>query len=108
MHAFWKHASLDGVFHKLAIKTAECQAEIAGLCILISDQTLTPYRVQVRVASDADEIESLDCRLGEIRGNAMVRIPYNSERGGKWSIADRLQSIEWQFHVGFGGAYVDS
>jgi hypothetical protein len=101
VHASWKHESLDGVFHELAIKTAECQAQIAGLCILISDQTLTPYHVQLRHALNADEIEWLDCRLGEQRDDEMVRIPYGSI-WGKWSVAERLDTIRWKFHVGFG------
>ena len=110
VHAYWKHESLDGLFHELAIKTAPRQAEIAGLCILISDQTLTPYHVQLRHAVDAEEIEWLDCRLGEIHDGAMVRVPYNSyfNRGGIRSIADRLHAIEWQFHVGFGDAIPDA
>ena len=102
MHPFWKYESLDGVFTELAIKTAERQAEIAGLCILMSDQTLTSYHVRLRWASNVDEIEWLDCRLGEIRDGAMVRMPYNARRRVRWSVADRLDSIEWQFHVGFG------
>ena len=36
MH-FWKHESLDGVFHELAIKTASRQAEIAGFADDLSD-----------------------------------------------------------------------
>lgn len=110
IHAFWKYESLDGVFHELARKTGPRQVEIAGLCILISDQTLTPYHVQLRFASSADEIEWLDCRLGEIRGDVLVRVPYNSyfDRGGVRSVADRLRSIEWQFHVGFGDATIDA
>jgi hypothetical protein len=106
VYSFWKYESLDGVFHELALMTAPRQAEIAGLCILISDQTLTPYHVQLRVASEVDEIEWLDCRLGEIRDGAMVRIPYNSTRGRGRVVADRLESIEWQFHVGFGNVDV--
>ncbi|MFC1757392.1 hypothetical protein ACFL2H_01315 [Planctomycetota bacterium] len=102
VHAFWKHESLDGVFHERAIKTSEGQAEIAGLCILISDQTLTPYHVQLRVAPNVEEIEWLDCRVGEIRDDTMVRIPYNAQSAGRRSVVDRLDSIDWKFHVGFG------
>ena len=97
---------MDGVFHELAIKTAACQAEIAGLCILISDQSLTPYHVRLRYASHVDEIEWLDCRLGEIREDKLYRVPYNCNRGVIRSVADRLESIEWQFHVGFGNEKV--
>ena len=81
-----------------------------GLCILISGQTLTPYHVHLRYASNIDEIEWLDCRLGETREDVMVRVPYNSyfNRGGVRSVADRLHSIEWKFHVGFGDAAADA
>lgn len=99
VHAYWKHESLDGVFHELAVKTGSRTARIAGHCILISDQTLTPYHVQLRYAFDADEIEWFDCRLGEIRGDDMVRIPYNRSVR---SVSDRLNTIQWKFHVGFG------
>src|SRR5690606_4290777 len=94
------------VFHELAIKTGPRHVEIAGICILITDQTLTPYHVQLRLAARADEIEWLDCRLGEVRDGVMVRIPYDFyfNRVGIRAIADRLNAIQWQFHVGFGDA----
>jgi hypothetical protein len=102
VHAEWKHESLDGVFSELARKSADWQAEIAGLCILITDQTLTPYHVCLRVASETDEIEWLECKLGETRDDKMVRIPYDSNRGGRRSVAVRLHTINWKYHVGFG------
>jgi hypothetical protein len=100
VHTYWKHESLDGVFHELAKKTDSRTARIAGYCILISDQTLTPYHVHLRYAADADELEWFDCRLGEVQGDNMVRIPYN--HGIVRSVSDRLDSIQWKFHVGCG------
>jgi len=32
VHAGWKREYLDGLFHEFAIKTAECEAELAVLC----------------------------------------------------------------------------
>lgn len=104
IHACWKYESLDGVLHELAVKTGARQVEIAGLCILISDQTLTPFHVRLRYSADVDEIEWLDCRLGEVRGDTMVRVPYNAFPAGVRRVPDRLNSIEWKFHVGFGDA----
>lgn len=102
VHAEWKHESLDGVFCELGRKTGDREVEFAGLCLLITDLTLTPYHVRVRLADEADEIEWLDCRLGEIRNGELVRIPYNAYAGGRLSVAGRLQSITWKYHVGFG------
>lgn len=102
-HAEWgRGESLDGVFLEDARKIGDRQAEIAGQCILISDQTLTPYHVSIRVASAANEIESLDCKLGEVRNGEMARIPYASYHPkGKYSVAGRLDVIQWKYHVGF-------
>ena len=97
---YWKDESLDGVFNELATVTAPRQVEIAGTCILISDQTLTPFHLQLHVASDVDEIEWLDCRLGEIRDGAMLRAPYSTGKGLR-PIAHRLQSIEWRIPCRF-------
>ncbi len=105
----WKNESLDGVFHHLARRTGPRQVELAGLCLFISDQTLTPYHVQLRVAANVAEIEWLDLRLGESRDGVMVRTPYDPyfSRGGLRTVPERLPSIEWQFHVGFGDPPVE-
>lgn len=102
IHPEWRHESLDGVFCELGRKIGDREVEFAGLCLLITDLTLTPYHVRLRLARDTDEIEWLDCRLGEIRNGQLVRIPYNAYAGGRFSVAGRLQSIAWKYHVGFG------
>lgn len=102
VHAEWKHESLDGVFAELARKTSNRQVELAGMCVLIRDQGLTPYYASIRVAAGVDEVEYFDCKVGEVRNNEMVRIPYNSDKGGKQCVADRLASVVWKYHVGFG------
>ncbi|MDG2221706.1 MAG: hypothetical protein P8L85_10010 [Rubripirellula sp.] len=105
VHPFWVKESLDGLFHEVAIKTGPQQVDLAGRCILISDQTVTSYHVQLRADPAVDEIEWIDCRLGETRDDVMVRVPY--DRGSGLNriprLVDRLDSIKWRFHVGFGG-----
>jgi hypothetical protein len=98
---------------ELAWKSADWQAEIAGVCTLISDQTLTPYHAKLRVARDRDEIEWLECMLGEIRDGQMVRVPYGSagtkrHSDGKLSVAGRLNTIPWKYHIGFGNPTDDA
>lgn len=104
VHPFWRKKSLDGLYHEVAIKTAPRQVEFAGRCILISDQTVTSYHVELRVAAAGDLIEWIDCRVGETRNDVMVRVPYDGGSGLKQipPLGDRLDSIEWHFHVGFG------
>jgi hypothetical protein len=102
VHADWQHESLDGVFPEMARKTGENEIEISGTCILISDQTMTPIHVLLRIAADDNEIEFLDCKLGETGPNGMIRVPYGSNRVGKIAVSGRLDKINWVYHVGFG------
>lgn len=102
VHATWKHESLDGLFSELARMSDERELEIAGNCILISDQTVTPYHVRLCLAPLADEIEALDCKLGELRHGKLVQIPYSEDAAFGRSVADRLTKIAWKYHVGFG------
>ena len=106
---FWRKESLDGLQHELAIKAASRQVELAGRCILMSDQTVTSYHVELRVAAALDEIEWFDCRLGELVDGTLVRLPYDRGRGliRIPTIANRLDSIKWRFHVGFGHRELD-
>lgn len=46
----WNQESLDGILPMVARKTAEGEAEILGLCILISDQELKPLHVRLPIA----------------------------------------------------------
>ncbi|MGB0597305.1 MAG: hypothetical protein ACPGLY_11505 [Rubripirellula sp.] len=104
VHPFWSQESLDGLYHEVAIKTAPRQVEFAGRCILISDQTATSYHVELRVAAAGDLVEWIDCRVGETKNDVMVRVPFDRGSGFNQipTLGDRLDSIEWRFHVGFG------
>lgn len=99
IHQEWHHESLDGVYPDVVRKTAEHRIEIVGWCILISDQTMTPLELQMEVSPAAEEVTWLDCRLGKLGPNGMVRIPYN-----RWPDIkeDHIwKSMSWAFHVGF-------
>jgi hypothetical protein len=101
----WTRESLDGILPCLARKTGEGEAEILGLCILISDQTVTPIHVQLQIAASTDEVSWLECRLGERGAHGMVRVPYDSSN----ALSKRLHAldgkhgrIDWVYKVTFG------
>ena len=75
IHPEWKHESLDGFYPVVARKTGEGEAEIFGLCILISDQTTTPFHLRLQSSPSSDEVSWLECRLGEAGEHGMVRTP---------------------------------
>src|SRR5580658_5773249 len=48
IHPYWKGESLDGFNLAEAKKLDRDKAQLRGLCILISDQTVTPFHLQIQ------------------------------------------------------------
>lgn len=105
LYAEWQHESLDGIIPITARKLGKRAAEIFGLCIIISDQTLTPIQLRLQVAASEDEVSWLECRLGERGEHGMVRTPYESlNRVSKrlHALVGREDAIDWVYKVKFG------
>jgi hypothetical protein len=102
-YPWWRHESLDAFRFAVARKVGPEEAEFIGLCLLISDQTWAAMYLRLRVASQSDKIEWLECRLGESgTGNGgMVRTPYGSSRETKllYSVMNDPDSIQWAYTV---------
>ncbi|HEV8001565.1 MAG TPA: hypothetical protein VGP63_16885 [Planctomycetaceae bacterium] len=105
LYTEWDRESLDGFLPPLFVKCAENEVDLFGLCILISDQTVTPIHVQLQVRDAVDEVSWLDCRLGEMSEHGMIRTPYR-----EWAAASARilalghspERIDWVYRVGFG------
>jgi hypothetical protein len=105
VYPHWKKGSLDGFFVSEAKKLADNQAELRGVCLLISDQSITPFHVQIQLSTSADEIEWMECRLGK-RGEGaggMERVPWSRWKGHTYSfLQDSLKPTGWAYAVTFG------
>ena len=105
VHSEWTGESLDGIYPHLAQKTGEGEAEILGLCCLMSDQTLTPIHLRLQLSSTTDEMSWLELRLGEKGRAGMVRIPYSSSPSiykRLHTLSRKANTIEWVCEVTFG------
>jgi hypothetical protein len=105
IHAEWDCESLDGFLLHTFRKWAENEAELFGLCILISDQTVTPIHVQLQICDALDEVSWLECQLGEMGTQGMIRTPYHERAAASARICARGNSpdrIDWVYKVGFG------
>jgi hypothetical protein len=105
IHPEWNQESLDGVIPLVARKTRDAEAEIFGLCIIISDQTLTPLHLCLQVSASRDEVSWLECKLGERGELGMVRTPYqalNATRKRLYALEGRADMIDWAYKVTFG------
>jgi hypothetical protein len=99
----WEKESLDGIFVARATKTGTATAELAGTCILISDQTVTPFLVALVVVrtSDARTVNVARLMLGE-RGGGSLGIsgpPCNSKDAQRLlaSMIDRIDNVAWTY-----------
>jgi hypothetical protein len=101
----WSRESLDGIIPLLARKTGEGEAELFGACIVISDQSVAPLHVRLRIAAATEEISWLECRLGEWEADGMKRIPYNALHiltDQLYSLGCQPNRIDWFYQATFG------
>lgn len=104
VYAEWKRESLDGIYPLVAQKTGDGEAEIFGLCIIISDQSLVPLHLQLQLAPSGHEVSWLECRLGERGEQGMERTPYGLKSLDKMlnRFQGRADTIDWAYNVTFG------
>jgi hypothetical protein len=111
VYSYWKNESLDGIFLSEARKIDSCKAELAGACILMSDQSVTLLNIRLKVSACEEKIEWMECRLGK-RGEEtgeMECIPYARWRHKALALArDPIESIDWVYKVTFGEASAES
>ena len=101
----WKGESLDGILSHVVRKTGENEADILGLCYLMSDQTLTPIHVRLQLSKTIDHISWLALKLGEMARGRMVRIPHASSPSidkRLHALGQRADSIEWAYMATYG------
>jgi hypothetical protein len=99
----WEYESLDGFFLASARKIGSETAEFAGLCILISDQTVTPVFIRLTLNSSRDSIASYQVFLGEPGGGhlGISGPPCNSPHAHRLleTVSARLNNIRWSYSI---------
>jgi hypothetical protein len=108
-YPIWEQESLDGFFLAYARKIGLGTAELAGICILISDQTVTPVLIRLTLNSSCDSIQSYQVFLGE-SGDGRLGISgplCNSPRAQKLldTIGTRLSTIRWSYALASDETY---
>jgi hypothetical protein len=99
----WDYESLDGFYLSNARKISAEAVEFSGLCILISDQTVTPFAMYLELNSFHDLIASYQVLLGESGGGSLgISGPScNSAQAEKLlkSLPMRLNTILWSYRM---------
>jgi hypothetical protein len=101
-HSEWKHEDIDGLQIARAIRSGTVSAKMLGTCILITDQSVTPFALEIRLG-DPHTIHSLRLRLGEpgtgqlgISGPACESSAAATLRMG---LALRLDEVDWTYDI---------
>ena len=102
----WEKESLDGIFVARATKIGCAAAELVGTCMLISDQTVTPFLLDLNVSQegDFDAVTAVRVMLGE-PGSGPLGIsgpPCNSRDAQRllMSLVDRIDEVAWSYTIG--------
>jgi hypothetical protein len=104
-HSEWGHEGLDGFCPLVARKTSDAEVEIFGLCIIVTNQTLTPIHLRIQASNSSDEVSWLECKLGEVGEHGMVRMPWPAKNATSkmvHALEGRADTIEWVYKVTFG------
>jgi len=102
-HSEWRGESLDGIFVARARKTGPLAAQLAGTCILISDQTVTPFSIELASSPSGDSLASYRVCVG-VPGTGRLGISgpgCNTHAAAKLlaGITTRLDRIDWSYTI---------
>jgi hypothetical protein len=103
----WEKESIDGFLFSSAVKTGDASAELTGTCILISDQTVTPFALSMRL-SGPHRFESLRIRLGEAgTGPLGISGPVCTSTAAHKMLrarSTRIEAVKWVYDVTVGAS----
>jgi hypothetical protein len=101
-HGEWEKESIDGFFFSSALKTRELSARLMGTCILISDQTVTPFSLELSL-SQAGTLRSVRVRLGEPGAGALgISGPAVNSPAARKVLLDlmgRIDRVDWAYDI---------
>jgi len=99
----WENESLDGIIVAEARKIGPRAAQFCGTCILISDQTVTPFFLDIVLSPNSESITSYRACLGEEGGGRLgISGPECNSVAAKQLLAtvtSRLETIRWTYTV---------
>jgi hypothetical protein len=97
----WRSESLDGVFVRSARKVGERRFAFDGTAILISDQSVVPFKSVLGLEADSNTTLVISCSLsiGDVN---QPRIECNTKEAQRLfsSLSTSLEKIHWKYEVG--------
>lgn len=101
-HREWAVESIDGFFFSSAVRSGDLAAALAGTCILIRDQRVTPFAFDLSLA-DPHTLRAMRIRLGEPGGGPLgISGPACNSSAARillWTLSDRLKQVDWAYEI---------
>ncbi len=99
----WAHESIDGFFVAHAKKTGPASAELAGTCILIRDQTVTPFQIDLHLSTTEVAVSAYRILVGEPgEGSLGISGPACNSKGALQLLGGlmrRIDSVQWVYEA---------
>jgi hypothetical protein len=101
-HPEWENESIDGFFFSSAVKSQEASAALVGTCILISDQAVTPFAMNLSLL-DPRGFRAFRIRLGESGvGTLGISGPQCNSGAAREMLVDlnaRMAVVDWVYDI---------
>lgn len=98
----WWDESLDGFLLSKAEKVAVHRASLSGLAIVISDQSVTPFRADLTTSHDSLLLRA-EISVGEAGGGSLgISGPGCNTKAASTMLAgipNRLESVDWTYQA---------
>ena len=100
-HAEWEKESLDGLFVARATKTGPTAAELVGTAILISDQTVTSFAVELAAGEVGGGVAVRHLSIGEAGAGPLgISGPAANSNDAQRLLANllgRIDEVAWSY-----------
>lgn len=97
----WRGESVDGFLVERTSRTGARSVQVAGCCVLMSDEALSPFLIDLTVDEAGEELHSIRVRVGEPgRGSLGISGPKCGSSGAdkyRGSVLARLDQIAWVY-----------
>lgn len=98
----WEPESIDGFLFSTVRKSGEFSAALRGTCILISDQSMTPFSADLCI-EDGQTLRPVQVRIGEAGGGPLgISGPKYGSTKAKELLLDlesRIADIQWEYEI---------
>ena len=94
----WGRESLDGVYVRSARRVSERRIELHGTAILITDQTVVPFKSEMEVSLDKTPVITCSLSICDLN-QSRIKCNFQDAQNLFSSVSISLDKITWKYEV---------